>query len=258
MTRPAQKNWFRRQGADEQPTASAGDVEGSDMSTKRIAAYASASSADTSSSPEGDAEHGVTADSKPLPHRSLGEEVDAILQTAQDSAAKLMEAATQEAERTRAEANAVATREFEQARHRAQTEREQAAKVRADAEEHAGRVRNEAETAAEKQRAEADNMATSLIEAARAKLAAADAEVEQKLRAAEESAGARVGALQAEARRHRELLQRLVAVLRDMSSQAEAFLQESEDDGDVEPDDQDRAVERADEDLSEALRTHGG
>jgi hypothetical protein len=253
MSGPAPKNWFRRQAAAEQPPPSTRDREGDDVATKRIAAYAPAASAssDTSSIPQGVPEHSVAPGSEAAGHRSAGEEVDAILQTARDSAAKVLEAATKEAERTRAEANVLAARELEQARDQAQTEREQVAKVRADAEAHAARVRNEAEAAAEKVRKESEALATSLIEEARTKLAAADAVVTQKQQAAEESSRARMGALQVEARRHEDRLQQLLAVLQGMISQAEAVLEESHD---VDPADQDPAVESAHDDLGRALR----
>jgi hypothetical protein len=241
MSQSEQKNWFRRLGAAEEPSA-AGDEEVSEVPVRRIAAYAPGGSAsfDTSSVIESYPEHDVAGG--PPPQRSAGEEVDAILQTARDSAAKLVAAATEEADRTRAEAKAAASREFEQARQRAEAEREEAAKLRAGAEAHAVWVRNEAETEAERLRAEADEVATSLVEDARAKLAAADLEAEQRMKAAED-ARARTGVLQAEARRHEERLKELLADFRQMSLQIEAVLEvEGETGRRVEPAGQDRAA----------------
>lgn len=239
MSRPDQKNWFRREGKEaEQPTASAGKVEGTDLPTKRIAAYTPAQSADTSSDARGksDASDGATG-SESVPNRSAGEQVDAILQTARDTAAKLTAAATEEAERTRAEANAAATREVETARRRVESDREQAAKERADAEAYAARLRSEAEAAAEKLRADAEHEASKLLESAR------------------ESARARVVSLETAAKRHEERLEQLLKVTRGMTLHIEDVLRrEDESSLDGEPADQDRADEPAHEELGEALQ----
>jgi hypothetical protein len=238
MTRPAQNRWFRREGDAEQPSESADEVEGADLPTKRIAAYTPAQSGDTSSNVQGYSQQEATAESQP--NRSAGEQVDAILQTARDTAAKLTAAATEEAERTRAEANAAAIREVETARRRAEGDREQAVKERADAEAYAARLRSEAEAAAEKLRADAEHESSTLLESAR------------------ESARARVVALQAEAKRHEERLRALLAVTRDMTLEIEDVLEREEGSGlDVEPADPERAVEPAQKkDLGEALRPY--
>jgi chromosome segregation ATPase len=236
MTRPVQRHWLRREDKDaEQPSESAGEVEGADVPTKRIAAYTPAQSRGTSRNVQADSRHEGTGGSQPS--RSTGEQVDAILQTARDTAAKLTAAATEEAERTRAEANAAAIREVETARRRAERDREQAAKERADAEAYAARLRSEAEAAAEKLRADAEHEASTLLESAR------------------ESARARVVALQAEAKRHEERLEVLLAVSRGMTSEIEDVLEREDGPGlDVEPVDPERAVEPAQEDIGEALR----
>jgi hypothetical protein len=167
------------------------------------------------------------------PHRSAGEEVDAILQTARDAAARLTEAVREEAERTRAEANAAATREVEQARQHAEVEREEAAKERADAQAYVARLRNEAEVAAETLRAEAEREAAALVDTARV----------------------RVDALEAQARRSEQRLQQLVEVVRGMSLEIEEVLEEeAEASLELEPADQDPAVDAAPQDLGEALR----
>jgi hypothetical protein len=215
MTRP-QKNWFGREGHAEQ---SPGTEERTYAPTQRIAAYAPAQG-----------EYRETPDTEPLLHRSADEEVDVIVQTAQDAAAKLTAAITEEAERTRAEAIAAANHEVEETRHRVQTEREQAAKERADAEAYATWVRNEAETAAEKVRAEADIVATSLIEASHAKLAAANEEAERKLQSAE-AAQNHIGALRAQASRYADELQRQLAELNRVSRQVEAILERESENG---------------------------
>jgi membrane protein involved in colicin uptake len=240
MNRPSQNRWFRRDSEpDELAPPAAGDAEETDPATRRIAAYAGVSTSDVVEN----VERAPSTEATPPPSRSAGEEVDAILQIARESAAKLTKAATEEAERTRTEANEAAARELEQAE-----------KVRADAEAHAGRLRKEAETEAEKVRGEAESEATSLIEAARAKVAAADAEAEQKVRAAEESARARVDALKDEARRHEEGLELLLGVLRGMSLQVEGLLGGGDEDGHGGAPAEDRAVDRAAQDLDEALR----
>lgn len=252
MNRPSQKSWFKRESepAGRAP-APASDSEGTDRPTKRIAAYANVNTGEEA----GNAEQNAVAESTPLSSRSAGEEVDAILQIARESAAKLTKAAADEAERTRAEANEAATRELEQARSRAETEREEAAKAHAEAEAHATQIRSEAETAAKKLRAETESHAASLVEAAHAKVAAADAEVEQKIRAAEESVRARLAALKGEARRHEERLDHLLDVLRAMTSQVEAVLEgENEGARNGELAGQGHVVELADEDLGQVLR----
>jgi hypothetical protein len=239
MSRPPQRNWFRREGKEaEQPPASAGEVEGTDLPTKRIAAYTPAPSADTSSDVRGKADvSDGAAESESAPNRSPGEQVDAILQTARDTAAKLTAVATEEAERTRAEANATATRELETAHRRAQSDREQAAKERADAEAYAARLRSEAEAAAEKLRADAEREALTLLESAR------------------ESASARIVSLQTEAKRHEERLAQLLKVTRGMTLHIEDVLKrEGGPDLDGQRADEDRADEPADEELGEALQ----
>lgn len=221
MTRP-KKKWFGREGRAEQSL-------GAEERTQRIAAYAPAQG-----------EYSEKPDTEPLLKRSAGEQVDVIVQTAQDAAAKLTAAITEEAKRTRAEAIAAANHEVEETRHRLQTEREQAARERADAEAYAAWVRNEAKTAAEKVRAEADIVATSLIEASHEKLAAANQEAERKLLVAE-AARDHIGVLRAQTRRYSHELQRQLAELNRMSQQVEAILKsESEKGQRAEPDDRAR------------------
>lgn len=236
MTRSTQKNWFRRGGDPaERPSASASDPEKSEVPTKRIAEYARGQRADMSSDTEGSGEHQLEAESEPVLHRSAGEEVDAILQSARDTAAKLEQAAKEEAEQTRAEAKAAATREAEKAQ-----------RVRADAEAYAARLRSEAEAEAAKLRMEAEHVATELVEAAREKLVAAEAEAAQTLRAAEESARARVDVLQAEVRHHENRLEHLLTVFHGMSFEVEEILGKKTKPGrDLEPAETDRAVEPA-------------
>jgi len=239
MNGSSQKKWFRKDNEPDEPASTArGDAERTDPATKRIAAYATASDV---------AEKvGLVAPSTEAttpPSRSAGEEVDAILQIARESAAKLTKTAAEEAERARTEANEAANRELQQAE-----------KARADAEAHAAQLRKEAETEAEKVRREAKSEATALIEAARAKVAAADAEAEQKMRAAEESARARVDLLKDEATRHEEGLEMLLNVLYGMSDQVEQLLGEGDEDGSGGASAEDQAVDRAPQDLEEALR----
>jgi chromosome segregation ATPase len=183
-----------------------------------------------------DSHCGNSREAEPLLHRSAGEEVDAILQTARDAAAKL----TEEAERTLAEAKAAATREVEQALRRAEAEREEATRERAEAEAYAAALRSEAEAAAEKVRAESEHHASTLVEVACARLIG--------------SARARVEELEAEARRHEERLQQLLSVGRGMTSEIEDVLKkEDEFEFDVKRP-QDRAVEPELDDFGEALR----
>jgi DNA anti-recombination protein RmuC len=169
-------------------------------------------------------------------HRSAGQEVDAILQAARNTAAKLRE----EAERARAEANAEAAHEVDAARRRAQSEREQAAKERAEAEAYAARLRSEAEAAAKNLRTDAQHEASRLVEAACARLI--------------ESARARVSEFEAEAKRHEERLVEVLSVCRGMTSRIQSVL-DSEDalGSDVESPPRDRVAEPEGGHLDEAL-----
>jgi len=259
MTRPARDKWFRREGKHAEEPTSAGNPQDSGMSTERIAAYTPAPGTGTSSDVGGDGRYGGAAESEPLPNRSAGEEVDAILQSARATAAKFTAAATEEAEKIRADAEAYAARlrsEAEaaaeklhaEAEHEASTlvgqaerTRSEAAKERADAEADAARLRSEAEAAAEKLHAEAEHEASKLVEVTRTTLV--------------ESALARVSALQAEAKRHEERLGQLLPVLRSMALGIEGLLERQSEDGHtVEPVDRDRAFEPAQSELGEVLQ----
>jgi chromosome segregation ATPase len=210
MIQPPHKKRFQHGTLDEEQPVAAGDFEGADMAVESQAVL-----------------------------HSPGQEIDAILQTARDTAAKLIE----EAERTRAEAHAAATHETETALREAESVREQVAKERAEAEAYAARLRSEAEAAAEKIRAEAERVAPTVVEAACTSLI--------------ESARARVRELQAEAQRHEERLEQLLGVWRDMTSKIEDVLKrEDAFEFDVKPPNQHRAVQPEHQELGEALRPH--
>jgi hypothetical protein len=217
MTRPGRKLWSRGDDAPVEGAQTAEDADDSDVATSRIAAYTAAKDAPdrTNDSPT------ESPEPEPTATRSTGEEVDTILRTAREAATKLTQGARDEAARIRAEATA----KLEGARRQSAAEREHAARERADAESYATRMRRESEGAAEKVRAKAEREAAGMVEAARAQVANADAEIEQKFRDAEKNARSRVESLQTESKRHEERLRQLLTVLRGMSSQVEAVLE---------------------------------
>jgi hypothetical protein len=238
------RKWWRREDAPaEKPTASTAE-EGSDAIANRLAAYTAPAAAGVAA----DAPSETEDEPKPNAHseHSTGEEVDSILRTAREAAASLTQGAKEQADRIRSEAKTSATRELDEAHRQAEAEREQVAKLRSDAETDAARKRSEAEAAAQKLLAEAKAEASKTTGAARAQLASVEAEATKRAADAEKEIRARVESLRAEAKRHEERLEHLLAVCRGMSSQIAAVLGVREENG--------RAAGAASERLDEALR----
>jgi vacuolar-type H+-ATPase subunit E/Vma4 len=180
------------------------------------------------------------------PGVSTGEEVDRILRSAQEAAAKLTQAARDEAEQIRADAAAAAARETDEAQRFAEGERERVAQLRAEAEAYAQRTRSEAEAAAEKLRTDSEREAATTIDAACARLENADTEIAERVRASEEQEHERIESLRREANQHEQRLERLLEVCRGMTSQLETLLEQRGADR--------RTAEPEDESVDEALR----
>jgi vacuolar-type H+-ATPase subunit E/Vma4 len=147
---------------------------------------------------------------------NVGAEVEAVLASAQEAAARIRATAETEAERFRSEA-----------------------------EEYAEDTRSSAEEAAQEMRADAERRAAEIDEDAQKRLAEADAEAERKLREAEGTARDRVELLRAATERHEARLESMLAVFRGVSSELEELLGARDDTG--EP-------ATAEDDIEERLR----
>jgi flagellar biosynthesis GTPase FlhF len=155
----------------------------------------------------------------------VGAEVEAVLASAREAAARIRAAAETEATRLREEALAAANEEVADAKRAAAEERSEAERFRSEAEESAEETRSSAETAAEETRADAERQAAELVEDAQTRLAEADAEAGRKLRQIEGTARERVEQLQAARERHEARLESMLAVFRGVSSQLEELLE---------------------------------
>jgi hypothetical protein len=155
---------------------------------------------------------------------AVGDEVGAILNSAQEAAANIRRAALEEAAKQSDEVQAAVAAELGAARRAAKTEREEAHRVRAEADAYDGATRAAADDYAEQRRAEAEREAGMIVAEARSRLEAADAEVEHKLEKAEAQTRGRVDMLKTEAERYEERLDNIFVVFREMSSQLEELL----------------------------------
>jgi hypothetical protein len=162
--------------------------------------------------------------SVPADLSAFGDEVAAVLQSAQESAATIRRSALEEAARRRDDLEAKFTAEIEEARRGADADRADAQHLRADAEAYAMETRAAADKYGEQRRAEAEREAATIVAEAQSRLDAADAEAERKVRETEAGARARVDMLKAESERYEERLDNLFAVFREMSSQLEELV----------------------------------
>jgi hypothetical protein len=143
----------------------------------------------------------------------VAEEVQSVLVTAQDAAAKIRRKAEEEAERLRQEAAAAA-----------EADRAEAERIRADAEAFAAETRAAAEASGEDLRTNAEWEAARLLEDAQARLDHADAEVAEKARQAEEQVRHRLETLRAEIERQEQRVESILVILGGISSQLEDLL----------------------------------
>jgi hypothetical protein len=155
---------------------------------------------------------------------AVGEEVAAVLESAEEAAAAIRRSAVEEAARRRHELEAEIAAEFEEARRGADADRADAQRLRADADVYATETRAAADDYGERRRTEADREAATIVAQAQSRLDAADAEAERKVREAEAGARARVDALKSEAGRYEERLDNIFVVFREMSSQLEELV----------------------------------
>jgi hypothetical protein len=155
---------------------------------------------------------------------AVGQEIQAVLSSAQDAAAAIRRKAEEEAKRVRDDAWAAAQVEITEAQRIGAANREDAERIRAEAEAFAAETRAAAETFAEELRTTAERKAARVEEEARERLSAADADAIRKVERAEDEARERIGSLRDEIERHEERLHSFLAILRGMSSQVEDVL----------------------------------
>jgi len=170
--------------------------------------------------PEADAATGDRSDpdGEQLPaFSSFGEEVQSILVSAHDAAAKILRRAEEEAEQIRTEAAAAAD-----------ASRTDADRLRSEAESYAQETRTAADDAAEERRGQVEAEAGRILEDAERRREAIDADLEEKLEHAEEDARQRSGALQDEIQRQEERLEKILLVLQSMTSDITALLDRKE------------------------------
>jgi hypothetical protein len=167
----------------------------------------------------------VTAQPNPRADLSaVGEEVAAVLESAEEAAAAIRRSAVEEAARRRAELEAEIAAEIEEVRRGADAEFADAQRIRTDADAYATETRASADKYGERRRTEADREAATIVAEAQSRLDEADSEAERKAREAEAGARARVDALKAEAGRYEERLDNIFVVFREMSSQLEELV----------------------------------
>lgn len=158
---------------------------------------------------------------------TVGEEVDAVLRSAHEAAARIRQAADEEATRVRNEAVGTAASEVAAARRVAEDERAEAARLRAEATAYFQDARAKADAFAEQRRSEAAQEAARIVADAERSREAAAAEAERKLREATANERQRLETLQGEVERHEERLKSILAASRGMTGQLEALLERS-------------------------------
>ena len=154
----------------------------------------------------------------------VGEEVETVLKSAQEAAARIRRTAHEEAERLHAESESAAAAELEEARRIAAADLAAASRIRAETEAHAKDARAAADSFVEEQRREAERAAARIVSDAQKLLASADTDVAQKMREADAKTRERRQAVQAESERYERRLESILAAFRDMTSQLEDLL----------------------------------
>jgi hypothetical protein len=216
MSNPRRRLWARSD-----PDASADHVHGqpseegtgSNRLIDRVSEYAARES--QSSTPAVDQEpldESVASDSGaasadvPDDLSVVGDEVGAVLRSAQEAAATIRRAALEEAAKRQDEAEAAAAAQTAEARRAADAERDEANRLRAEAETYARETRASADEYAEHRRAEAERESATII---------AEAEAQSR---------ERVEMLKAESVRYEERLDDIFVVFREMSAQLEELV----------------------------------
>lgn len=165
----------------------------------------------------------------PADFSDVGAEVGAVLNSARDAAARIRKQAALESIRLGDEARATAQAAIEEALRIAAEDRAEGERIRAEAESYAGETRADAESFAERTRTDAGREAGKIVEEARTRLEAADAEAAQKVRDLTADARERLSTLQAASKRYEERLEHMLVVFRGMSSRLEELLGERAD-----------------------------
>lgn len=196
----------------------------SEYSTSKSPAAAAESGREPSAESVTDEEAVPREAEEPADLSVVGDEIGAVLKSAQEAAERIRRTANEEAARRRDEIEAATAAEVAEVQRIAEADRADAHRIRAEAEAHAKDTRAAADAFAEQRRAEAEREAATIEAQARTRLEAADVEVEQKVREAEAKASERVNLLQAEAERYEGRLENLFIVFREMSSKLEVLL----------------------------------
>lgn len=168
---------------------------------------------------------------------TVGEEVDAVLKSAHEAAARIRQAADEEAKRVRAEALSAATTEVAAARRIAEDERAEAARLRTEAKTYFEDARAAADAFAAQRRSEAAREAAQMVAEAKRGGEAAAAEAERELREATVTEREHLESLRAEIERHEKRLDSILAVSRGTTAELENLLEpkrgEADDDAAV-------------------------
>jgi hypothetical protein len=164
---------------------------------------------------------------------AVGTEVQTILLSAKEAAAKIRRSAEEEAERIRNEAMSAAEAESGEAKRSAEATRTEVDRIRAEAEAYAMHTQTAADAAAEQRLSEADRQAAQILDEVERRRDAVDAELAHKVEQTEEEARQRVEMLSAEIERQEERLDSILVVLRGMSSQLAGVLGRQEESDDL-------------------------
>jgi hypothetical protein len=159
---------------------------------------------------------------------SVGKQVDTVLKSAQEAAARIRRAAEQDAERVRKEAEDAAAAVVADARRDVEADRAEAGRARAEAEAYAKDTREASDAYAEQRRSGAEREAAQVAASAQKRLADAEDEVQRKMREATAEERQRIKELQAEVARYEERLDGILVVFRGVTSQLENLLAERE------------------------------
>ena len=168
----------------------------------------------------------VSSDQKVPTFASFGEEVQTVLVSAQEAAAKIRRRADEEAERIRNEAVTAADAERAEAERLADASRADAEVLRSEAEAYAHETRITANGAAAQRRSEVEAEVGRILEEAQRRRDAIDAELADRVEHAEEEARKRIGTLQIEIQRQEERLESIAVVLRSMTSEVGGLLEQ--------------------------------
>jgi hypothetical protein len=228
MSKARRRLWAR--GGSDAPTGRPEEHAGGNPHriVDRLAEYAPPETQSSIPAPDDEAhEEPVAAQEAadvPADLSTVGDQVGAVLGSAQEAAVTIRRAALEEAAKRRDEIEAEAAAAIEEAHRSAEADRADAQRMRSDAEAYAAETKAAADAYADRRRAEAERESEAIVADVQSRLAAADAEAERKVGEAEARAHGRVEMLKAEAERYEERLDNLFVVFREMSSQLEELI----------------------------------